>query len=92
MRQLLMIGLMATMSAAALASDTAPTSMPAAKPGASDEIVCRKTLETGSLVRKTKQCFTRAEWDRIQAANRAGNQKVADQLSGGFNCQATGTC
>lgn len=93
MRRLLMSGLAVMMGTAALAAESpSPVSAPAAKPGASDEIVCRKTLETGSLVRKTKQCFTRAEWDRIQAANRAGNQKVADQLSAGFNCQATGTC
>lgn len=69
-----------------------PVKTSAAPPLDDNEIICRKTLETGSLVRKTKQCFTRAEWDKIAAANRQGNQKTADQLSGGHNCQATGTC
>ncbi|MFC3711461.1 hypothetical protein ACFOMD_02695 [Sphingoaurantiacus capsulatus] len=69
-----------------------PVTTAAAAPLNDNEIICRKTLETGSLVRKTKQCFTRAEWDKIAAANRQGNQKTADQLSGGHNCQATGTC
>jgi len=54
-------------------------------------IICRKTLETGSLVRKTKQCFTQAEWDRIAQQTRIGNQKVADQLSGACGMQG-GVC
>lgn len=54
-------------------------------------IICRKTLETGSLVRKKKQCFTQAEWDRIAQQTRIGNQKVADQLSGACGMQG-GVC
>lgn len=54
-------------------------------------IICRKTLETGSLVRKKKQCFTEAEWDRIAQQTRIGNQKVADQLSGACAVQG-GVC
>lgn len=45
------------------------------------KLVCRKTLETGSLVKRNKQCFTLREWDRIAQQTRIGNQKVADQLS-----------
>jgi hypothetical protein len=95
MRLRLICGALAVLHAAPALAQAAPTQPAAAaakvEPGA-DEIICRKTLETGSLVRRTKQCFTRAEWDRIAATNRAGNQKVADQLSGGHNCEATGTC
>ena len=46
-----------------------------------DKIICRKTAEIGSLVRKKKECFTKAEWDKIYAAHREGNQKLSDQLS-----------
>ncbi|WP_380856085.1 hypothetical protein [Sphingoaurantiacus capsulatus] len=53
-------------------------------------IICRKTLETGSLVRKNKQCFTAREWDRIAQQTRIGNQKVADQLT--TACGQEGGC
>lgn len=44
-------------------------------------IICRKTLEVGSLVKKHKQCFTKAEWDRIRMAHREGAQKMVDGLA-----------
>lgn len=74
----------ATIHAVALA-ETAPP-----KNADADKIVCRKTLETGSLVKKNKQCFTLAEWDKIYAANREGNEKTRAQLSGGYNCTGDG--
>lgn len=45
------------------------------------KLVCRKTLETGSMVRKNKQCFTLREWDRIAEIQRRGNQKMFDGLT-----------
>jgi hypothetical protein len=67
--------------AAAAADPNAAASAPAAS--ADDQrIICRKTLETGSLVKKNKQCFTKAEWDKVYAAQREGNQKLFDGLSG----------
>ena len=45
------------------------------------EIVCKKTLETGSLVKKTKQCFTKAEWARIAESQRTGAQKLIHDLT-----------
>jgi hypothetical protein len=71
------------MNGAAMAAGTnaAATTTPSAS--ADDQrIICRKTLETGSLVKKNKQCFTKAEWDKIHAAQREGNQKLFDGLSG----------
>ena len=46
------------------------------------KLICRKTLETGSLVKRNKQCFTKAEWDKIYVAQREGNTKLIDGLSG----------
>jgi len=34
-----------------------------------EEIICRKDLATGSRVRYTKVCGTKAEWDSIDDAN-----------------------
>lgn len=67
--------------AAAAADPNLAAAAPTA--GADDQrIICRKTLETGSLVKKNKQCFTKAEWDKVYAAQREGNQKMVDGLSG----------
>ncbi len=91
MRMALLAMTVATLSGAATAAEPASTAATGAS-GDRDRIVCRKTLETGSLVKKNKQCFTLAEWDRIYAANREGNEKTRAQLSSGYNCEATGTC
>jgi hypothetical protein len=66
---------------AALAGDKTAAASAGDKVTDDERLICRKTLETGSLVRKSKQCFTKAQWDEIAAQTRVGNQKVADQLS-----------
>lgn len=50
-----------------------------------NRLICRRIQETGSLVRTTRQCFTRAEWDRIAETARRGAQRTTQELSGGFN-------
>lgn len=82
-RAMLMVALAsATLTTAAAAAETAPTAT-TESPLDDTKLVCRKTLETGSLVRKKKQCFTALQWDRIAQQTRIGNQKVADQLATG---------
>ena len=39
-------------------------------------VICRRSVDTGSLVKGRRQCFTRAQWDRIAEAA----QKNATQL------------
>ena len=91
--RLMMVGaVIGALHAAAGAAGPAASAERAVGNSDPERIVCRKTLETGSLVRKNKQCFTLAEWDRIYAANREGNEKTRNQLSGGLNCMAGGTC
>lgn len=91
MRALLIGAALAVVHTAALAADPAPAERSVGNSDP-DKIICRKTLETGSLVRKNKQCFTRAEWDKIYAANREGNEKTRNQLSSGMNCMVGGGC
>src|SRR5688572_8096350 len=57
-----------------------------------DKIICRKTAEVGSLVRKKKECYTKAEWDQIAEIQQRGAKKTQEGLSSGLNCQATGSC
>lgn len=80
------LSLIAALGSALLAG----TAMAADTPGAAEaqnalddsRIICRKTLEVGSLVRKKKECFTKREWDRIAEANQRGAKRLQDELSG----------
>lgn len=50
-----------------------------------ERLICRRMPDTGSLVRTRRQCFTRAEWDRIAETARRGAQRTVSELAGGFN-------
>jgi hypothetical protein len=63
------------------AAGTTPGAAQAANAVDDNRIICRRIQETGSLVKRTKQCFTKAEWDRIAAAAYEGNRKMVDQLT-----------
>jgi predicted transglutaminase-like cysteine proteinase len=68
------------LAAAALApaAAQAPAAAPAAAPvDKSQEVVCRREKETGSLVKARKTCLTRRQWAYVQDAN----QQVARQLN-----------
>lgn len=73
----------------AIASATEPTT---AEQAERDKLICRKTAEVGSLVRKKKECYTKAQWDQIAEIQQRGAKKTQEGLSSGFNCQATGNC
>ena len=47
-----------------------------------DRMICRSIAETGSLVRRTRQCFTRAQWDRINEGGRNQAMFVMGSLPG----------
>jgi hypothetical protein len=65
---------------------------PSAETAEKDKIICRKTAEVGSLVKKKKECYTKAQWDQIAEVHQRGAKKTQEGLSSGLNCQATGTC
>ena len=69
-------------TAATAQTRTAPTT---ASSGDSQRLICRRVQDTGSLVRTQRQCFTRAEWDRIAEIARRGAQSTVSGLAGGFN-------
>ena len=50
-----------------------------------NRLICRRMPETGSLSVTRRQCFTRAEWDRIAESARRGAERTTQELSGGFN-------
>ncbi|HEY0026911.1 MAG TPA: hypothetical protein VGC35_03480 [Allosphingosinicella sp.] len=47
-----------------------------------DERICKASLETGSLVKKRKQCFTRKEWERIIESQQRGTRQMIEELEG----------
>ena len=57
-----------------LPADTGAATASAAPAGAAmpkpDEIICKRSAKTGSLIAKTKQCMTRAEWALTEQAVR----------------------
>ena len=69
----------------ASAEDPAPTATPAATADA-EKLICRKTAEVGSLVRKKKECYTKAEWDRLAESQQRGTRRMQDELMGGMRC------
>jgi len=48
----------------------------AADTPAEQRLICRSTYETGSLVRRRRQCFTRAQWDRIAEVARLRGEDI----------------
>lgn len=75
------------MLAAASAPATAQSRSSGTNAGANDpnRLICRRMPETGSLMATRRQCFTRAEWDRIAESARRGAERTVAELSGGFN-------
>lgn len=77
--------LTAALASAALAGPVTAADTPGAAQAANssgdDRIICRKTTEVGSLVRKKKECYTKAEWDRIAEAHQRGTKRLQDELS-----------
>ena len=56
--------------AAVQAQAAAPTAPPAAAPvDKSQEIVCKREKETGSLVKARRTCLTRQQWAYVQDTN-----------------------
>ena len=52
-----------------------------------DKVICKRYLETGSLVKGYRVCKTKADWDRDRAAIRAPSG-----TSGSCSSAQTGNC
>jgi hypothetical protein len=70
----------ALLAGTAMAADT-PGAAQAANAVDDNRIICRKTTEVGSLVRKKKECYTKREWDRLAEAHQRGTKRLQDELS-----------
>jgi len=78
--------------AAAAASETAgaTNANPAVPPPEGEKLICRKQVETGSLVKGKRTCMTRAEWGKLGDAARDGGQYLIEQNEGKPACEGGG--
>jgi hypothetical protein len=75
-------GAATAMAQPAPAATAAAAPAAAAAPDTSQDIVCRKTKETGSLIRGKKTCLTRSQWSYVDSEHqRASRQLVEDSTS-----------
>ena len=72
----LIVGVLIAEGSVALAQSGA-----ASGTGQDERLICRRMPETGSIARTRRQCFTRAQWDRIAESARAGAQKTISGLT-----------
>lgn len=91
--QLVLIALMAAIGPSLAVAAPAASAEPAVKPAFDDEkLICRKQVETGSLVRGKRVCMTRAEWAKLGDAARDGGQYLIEQNEGKPACTSASTC
>lgn len=76
-RLVLLTAAMAAVAIPAQANDPVPAQNSTLGAEA-DKIICKRELEPGSVIKRKKRCFTKAEWDRIAQAARAGAQHLID--------------
>lgn len=67
-------------SAPAVAVKVVPASAPA--PVQVEKIICKTSLETGSLVKKNKVCLTKKQWVYVNNESEAAARKIVDDNSG----------
>lgn len=78
----MVIGLFTTPATAAEQAATPTPAAPAAAPAVApqtEKLICRKTAETGSLVKTKKACHTKSQWAYIDERNQQlGRAMVED--------------
>jgi hypothetical protein len=44
------------------------------------KLICKSHVETGSLARRKKECFTKEEWDKIGESQQRGWGRAIDEM------------
>lgn len=73
-----------TLATAALAQPNPATTPPTVPtvPDPMQDMVCRKSPETGSLVKTRKRCHTRAQWQYLDEENQRASNRFVDDNRG----------
>ena len=74
----LLVGLVALASAAMVQEESPAAAQPPARPER-ERLICRSSPETGSIVRRQRRCYTRAQWQRIAEAAQENTRDLTDR-------------
>ena len=90
--RIIMIGVtaFAGIGAANASEPAAAPPVPATATAAADpnmEMVCRKSKETGSLVKTKKRCHTKSQWAYIDEQNQKLGRNLVDETRGRITSQ-----
>ncbi|WP_448579742.1 hypothetical protein [Thermaurantiacus sp.] len=95
MRYLLLPLLLLPAAALAQADPPAtPAATPAApeKSAATDRLICRTEVETGSLIRSKKRCYTTEQWELIAMQHRNHTLSIQENNAGRSVCPPGASC
>lgn len=70
------------LSAPAFAETTTAAAPAQTSEAKKEKLICRREVETGSLVKAKKTCFTKSEWDKIGDAARRNATQMQDDNAG----------
>jgi len=76
-------GLFVLFASAAVAQGSGGSATTGAQPKAPDQLICRRVQESGSLARRTRRCYTRAQWDRLAEDSRSSGSTAATGSTSG---------
>ncbi len=71
-----LVGLAATLAAPALLAQQPTIQVPQAEQPKNERLICRRIQDSGSIARVRRQCFTRAQWDRIAQDQRTNSPSM----------------
>ncbi|PZN92505.1 MAG: hypothetical protein DCF31_16020 [Alphaproteobacteria bacterium] len=72
------LGAATLLATAAGAAEPAPVAAATPPVDPMQQVVCRRDVETGSLVKAKKTCHTRAQWAYIDDTNQAFSRDLVD--------------
>ncbi len=88
MRLLAAAALVLTVPAMSLAAETNRADEPEKAADKGEKMICKRFLETGSLVKGYRACKTKRDWEREREAARS----VASNVNSCSSMGATGSC
>lgn len=47
-----------------------------------NRLICRRIQESGSMARRTRQCYTRAQWDQLAEQQRSNSPGMTSMTGG----------
>jgi len=81
--RLALAGLAAALATPAVVAQqqTTTVQIPQVAQPKNERLICRRIQDSGSLARVRRQCYTRAQWDRL-AQDQRGNSPAMSAMSG----------